>query len=159
MTLNDAETLTNSLLQQHAPNHWRQGWRFGSFLPPGRTLGNTDYGIKRINLSRNYVLKATESDVRDVILHEVAHVLAGRNVAAHGPVWRAYALSVGAHPRACKDASSVDLGTRYVGKCPHGCIINYQRRPGARTLAHGRCHTHRSSILWKDTRTGLPLST
>lgn len=156
MTLNEAETLTNSLLQKHAPEQWKKGWRFGTFLPPGSTLGRANHKTKRIDLGRNYVLRGDRDDVLDTILHEIAHALAGYQ-AAHGRVWRAYALMVGARPRACKSIH-LDLGTRYVGTCPFGCIFNYQRRPAARTMAHGKCRSHNHAIHWKDTHTGMPLS-
>ncbi len=44
--------------------------------------------------------------MRDTLLHEIAHALAGHR-AGHGPVWRKIAREVGAKPKRCYRAEEV----------------------------------------------------
>jgi hypothetical protein len=58
-------------------------------------LGLCRYGPRTVELSSPFVEHNPEEVVRDTLLHEVAHALAGR-AAGHGPLWRAMCLRVGA---------------------------------------------------------------
>lgn len=50
-----------------------------------------------MKLSETILTRVDESIVRDTILHEIAHVLAGRK-AGHGRLWKLQAMRVGANP-------------------------------------------------------------
>ena len=56
----------------------------------------------RIDLSSYWTNRLPESEVRDTILHEIAHALAGVK-AGHGPEWKAAAVKVGANPKRLVD--------------------------------------------------------
>ena len=60
-----------------------------------RTLGMCDFTRKRIELSRYFVAHNDEAAVRDPLLHEIAHALAGEK-AGHGPKWRRVCERIGA---------------------------------------------------------------
>jgi predicted SprT family Zn-dependent metalloprotease len=72
-----------------------KGWRFG--LDRAKTrCGICDYDAKLISISRLYIQDSIVpfDDIKNTILHEIAHALAG-NDAAHGPVWKQVARSIG----------------------------------------------------------------
>jgi predicted SprT family Zn-dependent metalloprotease len=59
-----------------------------------------------------------EAEVRDTLLHEIAHALAGP-LAGHGLAWRELALKVGATPKRCYGADEVQQPPgRYLLVCP-----------------------------------------
>jgi plasmid stabilization system protein ParE len=66
--------------------------------------------------------------VRDTILHEVAHALAGPK-AKHGPVWREVAVRIGCSGRRCVDPSAPSIDGPWVGACPAGHRTTRFRRP------------------------------
>lgn len=56
--------------------------------------GQCRYTTKQIVLSVEYVSHHNETDVHDVIIHEVAHAILGPK-AGHGPEWRKLARQMG----------------------------------------------------------------
>ena len=50
-------------------------------------------------ISRTHALEGSEEQIRDTVLHEIAHAIAGHE-AGHGPLWKATARRIGATPRA-----------------------------------------------------------
>lgn len=96
MDLTEAEALARRLMADHdLPG----GWTF-AFDSATRRMGLCSYQHRRISISRHFTAHATEAEVRDVVLHEIAHVLAGY-AAKHGPQWKAVARRLGATPKAC----------------------------------------------------------
>jgi predicted SprT family Zn-dependent metalloprotease len=85
----------------------------------------------KIALSRPVTALNSEEQVRDTILHEIAHARAGIS-AGHGPMWKAIALAIGARPEPCCTASTVQVQGRYFAVCPN-CAqeLNKYRRPRA----------------------------
>lgn len=55
------------------------------------------YRVRSIELSQKWIPHLSEAEVRDVILHEIAHAIAGHD-AGHGPRWKAVARTIGANP-------------------------------------------------------------
>lgn len=89
-----------------------------------------------ISLSRHIVILWDEAEVTDVILHEIAHRLAGHD-ASHGYTWQRIARSIGARPERCIAADAVMPELPYVATCP-GC----QKEHGlARLPKPGRNHS------------------
>jgi len=105
MQLVDAEQLADSLMQQHGLT---PKWRFG-FNHARRQLGICRFTSKRIELSRHMVTANTEAEVRETLLHEIAHALAGHR-AGHGPKWRAICLKIGAKPQRCDTQAQMPKG-------------------------------------------------
>jgi len=101
MKLSEAATLARKLMNEHGLAHVPF-----SFNGRKRSLGvcqfrgpfkNREYKVAGIALSEKWVPYLSESEVRDTVLHEVAHALAGWE-AAHGYKWKAMARKVGANP-------------------------------------------------------------
>lgn len=88
----------------------------------------------RIELSSHYVLgdNPVES-LRDTVLHEIAHALAGA-AAGHGPSWREACLRVGARPERCGEAD-MPVGP-WRADCPC-CGKSYAMHRRPKHLARG----------------------
>jgi predicted SprT family Zn-dependent metalloprotease len=100
----DASCLAKQLMSKHG----LAGWRFG-FNRRKRTLGLCRYEEQRIELSLHFVAGNSESAVRDTILHEIAHALAGAQ-AGHGPRWKRVCQRLGARPERCDRQATMPKG-------------------------------------------------
>ena len=72
MDLPSAGRLAEALLQQHGLAG--AGWTF-RFNQRKRSLGLCNFTHRRIELSAPFVARNPEAEVRDVLLHEIAHAL------------------------------------------------------------------------------------
>jgi predicted SprT family Zn-dependent metalloprotease len=99
-------------------------------------FGKCNYGRREISLSQFLVALNDEADVKETILHEIAHALAPPR-AGHGPAWRAIATSIGCNARRCYGEEVVQPSPKYKGTCP-GCrrVIYRHRRT---VVACGKC--------------------
>ncbi len=83
--------------------------------------GQCQFARRTISLSRKLIELWPEHEVRDTVLHEIAHALAGP-VAGHGPAWVSIARAIGCNGqeryRVTEDTPTVPH--RYIGTCP-GC--------------------------------------
>lgn len=133
-------------------------WTFG-FDHARRRAGLTNFSKRQITISRYLTKIYSEAQVRDVILHEIAHALVGPNH-AHNQVWKAKCLEIGAKPEArLKEEPNTSVNRPnplWVGTCPAGHTVNRYRRPRT-PQSCARC-SHKFStahlIVWKNTRTG-----
>ena len=73
------------------------GWTFKWFRAV-TMFGYCEYGTRTIKLSRRLTSVNDEEVVRDVILHEIAHVYAGR-YAGHGDGFLKFASELGCKPK------------------------------------------------------------
>lgn len=132
MRLDQAEEMAAQLMRLHGVP---RGWTF-AFDRSKVRFGKCDYRRKQISLSRHLVELNSEDEVRDTILHEIAHVLAPRG-AGHGPKWQAVAISIGCNGMRCYGQEVVRPKGKYRGTCP-GCrrVIYRHRRM---LIACARC--------------------
>ncbi len=109
--------------------HGLVGWSF-QFNDALRQAGRCAYGIRVISMSRLFCLKAPVDEIRDTILHEIAHALVGPEH-NHDSIWKTTARSIGCTGNRCHD---VDFApSRYIVSC-HRCGWSQQanlRRPGS----------------------------
>jgi len=96
MNINDVPALARALMDQHLPAGHR--WTFALDSAKSR-LGACQYTKRKITVSRHFAAHATEAEVRDTVLHEIAHVLTPSD--KHGLRWKAVATRLGATPKAC----------------------------------------------------------
>jgi SprT protein len=132
MTLNQARELAEGLMRLH---RLLPKWSF-TFDRSKVRFGKCDYRMKRISLSKYLVELNKEDDVRDTILHEIAHALAPRG-AGHGPAWKSLALSIGCNGRRCFAHEVVRPAPKYQGTCPCCKRVIYRHR--RRVIACGHC--------------------
>ena len=114
MNLYEASHLARELIARHG----LAGWRF-SFDHARRRFGRCDYTNRRITLSRPLTLLNTLDEVRDTILHEIAHALCPKD--GHGARWRATCRRIGRTNRALlqrRDGSSRRRRAPYRFGCP-----------------------------------------
>lgn len=123
------------------------GWTFG-FDNAYKRFGVTKFATKRITISTALTKVNDETAVKNVILHEIAHVLAGPKE-NHTKKWREIALMIGCDGE--QYAKGVNTKPkRWRGTCPMGHNA-YRERLSARhnyscnTCAPGRFD--RNSIL------------
>lgn len=115
--------------------------RLGACLfQPCKSLNGTYWLPKQISLSKHYAVLLPAEELHDVILHEIAHALAGRN-AGHGPLWKAAARKVGAKAQRCATPSASPQ-TSVAGVCTNpDCqkvVSNLHRLP-QRVSFHRNC--------------------
>jgi predicted SprT family Zn-dependent metalloprotease len=114
MNLHEAGHLARSLIAQHGLTDWRF-----SFDHARRRFGKCDYTHKCITLSRPLTFLNGIDEVRDTILHEIAHALCPKD--GHGARWRATCRRIGAKPARCYTDSSVISPPRRPAPYQFGC--------------------------------------
>jgi len=119
MKLQDAKTLAINLMEEHGLID--QKWYF-EFDNAVRRFGRCSYRTKKITLSKTLVELNDLAEVKDTILHEIAHALVGpRN--GHNEVWRSKALEIGCNGKRCYSRDEVNTPLmRYQATCG-GCGV------------------------------------
>lgn len=116
-----------------------------------RAVGRCFSGQKKITLSRRYLYTCSEEQIKDTILHEIAHALVGAGH-GHNEVWKAKAIELGAKPERC---AAVSTKHKYVLTCPF-CNRTYQkrsRRPvGRKYFCNGEtyCKHESTECYWQE---------
>lgn len=121
-------------------------WYF-SFDGARRRLGCCNYRELSITLSRYFVARNGPTEIRETVLHEIAHALVGPGH-GHGPVWKAMAARVGCRPVRCGRAD-MPAG-RIVATCG-GCsrVFRRHRTPRKSVRWHcRRCGPERGRLTW-----------
>lgn len=103
-----------------------KGWKFG-LVRRVRNIGMCYYHKKLITVSVCFI--HDDAQVKDTILHEIAHALVGPQVKAHGTEWKQAAMSLGCEPRACGFAQP-QAQAKYLLTClTCGYTYNKYRKP------------------------------
>jgi predicted SprT family Zn-dependent metalloprotease len=119
------------LAKQLMVRHKLIGWRF-TFDKAARRFGQCSYHLQTITISEPLVVRNSEEEVRDTILHEIAHALVGAGH-GHDAVWKNVARQIGARPEAYYDADSVTaVEGKWIGLCK--CGIGHERLKMIRKL-------------------------
>ena len=116
--------------------HLDATWSFG-FDSAKTRAGLCDYDARRITVSRHLAARYDDDEIHQVLLHEVAHAMAGPR-AGHGPRWKATARELGYVGKRLHDGAIANELAPWVGTCPEGHVHYRYRRP-VRVLACGRC--------------------
>lgn len=131
MDLFDARRMAVSLMREHGLAGWRLTW------DRARTrAGHCRHDRHEISLSTPLTRLNGEDEVRETVLHEIAHALVGP-AHGHDETWRETARRIGC-------TGSVTLRTErqvpaaWVGTCPIGHEHSRHRRP-ARPMACAVC--------------------
>jgi predicted SprT family Zn-dependent metalloprotease len=134
MDLDRASRLARELLDRYGLRSWR--FRYDRAV---RRFGCCHHSRATITLSQPLTALNPESEVRDTLLHEIAHAIAGPQ-AGHGPEWKRYAALVGARPERCYDETIVAPRPRYISACPN-CrkVYHRHRAPKVRVACSACC--------------------
>jgi hypothetical protein len=123
MDLDAAWELAHALMAEHGLT----GWRF-EFDRAKRRAGVCRHQQQVIGLSAPITRLHPVAEVRDTILHEIAHALAGPK-AGHGPAWATTARRIGCSGERCVPGDAPALPGAWVGVCPQGHATDRHRRP------------------------------
>lgn len=111
-------------------------WSF-RFDHAKRRAGLCNFTAKEISVSRYLAVRYDDDDIHQVLLHEVAHAIAGPK-AGHGKEWKRVADELGyAGSRLVEDDSSAELAP-WIGECPGGHLHHRYRKP-TRVQSCGKC--------------------
>lgn len=88
-------------LRESLDLHKLTDWK-GSIVQSDKFLGMCIYRDKKIVLSALHVDTFPDWEIRDTILHEIAHALCGPGT-GHGEAWKMKASLLGANPKPCSD--------------------------------------------------------
>ncbi|MFM6848515.1 MAG: SprT family zinc-dependent metalloprotease [Terrabacter sp.] len=132
MDLKTASVMGRQLMEEHALHDWtlvldRAKTRAGACRPARREIA----------LSAPLTRLHDEAEVRDTLLHEIAHALVGARH-GHDPVWQAKALEIGCSGQRCSSAEAPTLEGVWRATCPAGHTLSRHRRP-TRVGLCGRC--------------------
>ncbi|HZZ28446.1 MAG TPA: SprT-like domain-containing protein [Pirellulales bacterium] len=149
MQLADAEKLAHELMRQHS---LLPRWKF-DFDRAVRRFGSCNERKRLITLSARLTELNSEYEVRDTILHEIAHALVGVR-AKHGRKWRRMASIIGCNARSCYGDEVQQPPMKFTGRCPTcGYEVQRSRR---RRISCGRCDRKfnpRHLFAWSRTST------
>lgn len=123
MELRAAAELGTELMARHGLHGWvltfdRARTRAGVCRPR----------LRQISLSAHLTRLHPEDEVRDTILHEIAHALVGAEH-GHDEAWQAKALAIGSSGQRCSSADAPRIEGSWVGRCANGHLTHRHRRP------------------------------
>lgn len=127
-----AEQLARSLMDEHGLTRWAF-----AFDRARVRAGACHFADRRITLSRALTAAHEEAEVRETVLHEIAHALVGPRH-GHDEVWRRRAVAIGASGQRCYTAEEPVVPGRWQGRCVAGHVVHRHRRP-SRLLLCTRC--------------------
>ena len=114
----------------------KQGWTFRVNGRLRKTLGRCYHSSKHIELSKMYLENGKPEHVKDTILHEIAHALAGPGT-GHGREWKQWCRKVGAVPKARNKAvlyMGDKMDPKYVIHYKGKVVRAYFKKPRAQTF-------------------------
>lgn len=123
MDLRDAYALAEHLLEVHGLSGWTV-----EFDSAKRRAGVCRFATRTIGLSAPLTTVHPETEVRDTILHEIAHALVGPRH-GHDRAWRETALAIGCSGQRCTPADAPRPEAPWLGVCPAGHTTDRHRRP------------------------------
>jgi hypothetical protein len=109
--LDYASALARRLMNRHGLNKWSF-----AFIDDKGLLGQCQNRKRRIVLSAVHVPFMKRADIRDTILHEIAHALTPAKAPSHGTEWKANAVKLGANPE-YRDAAPSGYQGAWEWKC------------------------------------------
>lgn len=131
MELKKAEQLAKALMAKHGLTEWYFVWRRWKVV-----FGACDSARQTISLSIPLTRLNSEDEVKDTILHEIAHALTARG-GGHGAEWKRTASRIGAFPKRCYGSEVTRPKEQWIGTCP-SCGYRAERYRRSRA-ACGRC--------------------
>lgn len=133
MTTADVETLARELLAEHMPataDRWRIEWG------DAKRLFGVCYPRRRIiRFSRYLIVRASAAEMRNTVIHEVAHAIAGPGV-GHGAKWRRIERALGGNGDVRHSIPQEVVDYKWRTECPNGHTGYRNRRD---RVACGRC--------------------
>lgn len=117
--------------------HLDPSWSFG-FDHAKRRAGLCNFTERKITVSRYLSEKFDDDEIYQVLLHEVAHALAGPD-AGHGSEWKNIAHGLGYVGGRTHDGEIAHERAPWIGSCPGG-HEHYRFRKPTRVTSCGSCN-------------------
>jgi SprT protein len=139
------EQRATTLLHRHNLSSW--SFRFDNAKT---RFGQCDHSRRCISLSRHLSFSGSEDEVEQVLLHEIAHALAGARE-GHGPRWLGIARSLGYRGGRTHTADIATEHAKWRGVCPVGHEVIRFRKP-SKKMSCAKCSKRFSDdylIVWK----------
>lgn len=114
--------------------HGLKKWSF-EFDHSTRRAGCCNYNDKRISISFHLAHNASDEDIRDTLLHEIAHALVGKKH-GHNAIWKTKAREIGCSGERCHRLRFVP--PRYTVRCENDCWTHTADRQDTRLICR-RC--------------------
>ena len=136
-TAENVDLLIRSTLDKHEPELDLPPVRVSGRMR--RTLGSYMPSKKQIAISSRLLAMGDEEDIRQVVLHEIAHAIVhsrwGDKPSAHGREFRAACNEIGAKPRRYVDVTTDKWQSqvRFLSKCGH-CKVLIVRKKRMRSV-------------------------
>jgi predicted SprT family Zn-dependent metalloprotease len=136
MDWDNALSLARTLMNEHGLGHVPLGAHsskryFGTTRFVGRrqmfSHPFASWEVKAIQLSKPLTEVNSETQVRDTILHEIAHAIAGP--VGHSWQWKHIARQIGASPEAVCGKDAVQVPGPYQAECTCGQVHSMYRMP------------------------------
>ena len=106
-------TLARSEMDKNNLFDWRLELDFAKVR-----AGACHFGEKKITFSRDFIKNSNQDDIKDTILHEIAHALVGSKN-GHNRVWKEMAIKLGCSARRCHTLEFSDY--KWIRFCPNQC--------------------------------------
>lgn len=132
MDLAEAFDMAERLVVQHGLTGWKV-----QLDNAKRRAGVCRFGDRVIGLSAPLTRMHRSDEVRDTVLHEIAHALVGPTH-GHDAVWQATARRIGSSGTRCVPEGSPRVVGAWVGVCAAGHVKERHRRP-ERVMSCGQC--------------------
>ena len=134
MEIKLAKQMAEELMAQHGIHSW-----VVVFDNATTRRGQTRFRKQEISLSKPITELNPVEQIRNTILHEIAHVLVGEGH-GHDDIWRSKAIEIGCTGQTCTPTVNKVPG-KYSLKCTHcGEVFNtYYRRPKIVNHWHQKC--------------------
>jgi predicted SprT family Zn-dependent metalloprotease len=129
--------------------HGLHGWTF-ALNRRKRTLGLCRYDAPAIELSIYLIDRNCAEEIRDTLLHEIAHALVGPGH-GHDAVWKAKAVEVGARPERCGQADMPAGQWRSRCGCCGEAFARHRRPRRLTGWFCRRCGPERGGLTWAGT--------
>lgn len=132
-TVDYVNGFAEDVLLIHGLTGWKIVWDSAK-----RRAGACNHSKKTLSFSKSLMPLYPKDVQRDVVLHEVAHALAGPK-AAHGPKWKQKARAIGASPKALLPGWLPASPAKWVGHCPRCGQARHLHRSPRRVVSCGAC--------------------
>ena len=141
MELNVVKMLADKLLDEHGLIE--KGWRF-SFDRAKRRAGSCKFSKKEITIAKAYAEQQGVIEIKNSILHEIAHALVGPQH-GHSQIWRKKAKEIGCDASRCHHI--VFSKPKYVLTCNNRCFEVSRYRVNQSFMQSKICSKCNSNLL------------
>lgn len=144
MDLREARNMTIDLMTEHGLLD--RGWSFAYNRKKNRA-GECDYLSREIRLSSVLTAHRPTPEVRNTILHEVAHAIVGHGN-GHNWVWRQMFVQLGGNGERCFESGVREKVAKYRVECEAGgeTLLHIHRLTKNYKYGYYRCREHHSKL-------------